>query len=253
MEATKEPGQCMGRLVDDKYFGWFGDRKHKFHLELRCSKPAVAGTPLCGKCLERPRQVGKYHSSLLHNLISEPIPPWSHIFGGQWYEAKVNEYGEPTEAEMARGKKAKEIIYESTITEPNTIPVTVLQALPQIPPPKPIGIKKVDTFTSLASVESDTQKKRGRPRKNTLKDIPATPSSVVSEPPVIVQAAAIELDEAPMTGLEVVKIVLRKFKHEGRDYFISTNDQRVYSKTSDSRPGALEGRWNTKTRSIQDE
>ena len=40
---------------------------------------------LCERCQRRERG-GKAQSIALHNLLTEPIPEWSHIYGGPWYD-----------------------------------------------------------------------------------------------------------------------------------------------------------------------
>lgn len=99
----------MGRLVDDKQMGLFPDGEHKFHLELRCKNDAF--DDLCDKCENRTREPcngHKSHPALLHGLMNEPIPYWSHVYGGPWYEIRVPKWGEPVEEQMVKAKKASE-------------------------------------------------------------------------------------------------------------------------------------------------
>ncbi len=43
-----------------------------------------------------------------HGMIGEQVPLQSHIYGGQWYELAVKQYGEPPEAMITLAKKAAE-------------------------------------------------------------------------------------------------------------------------------------------------
>ena len=50
-----------------------------------------ASGPLCSKCLKRPTE-GKYHSRIIHGLLTEPIPITSSIYGGPIYWAKMKKF-----------------------------------------------------------------------------------------------------------------------------------------------------------------
>ena len=120
--------QCLGRLVRDGPGGMMtfsssagGSDRTSFHIPFRCDKMGLANG-LCGVCLERERRtaekvgaargmtIGATHPSLLHGRVGEPIPFWSHIFGGAWFNLKMESgYTLSTEA-MGRAKKAVEAI-----------------------------------------------------------------------------------------------------------------------------------------------
>ena len=226
MKATSmDTTQCLARLVDDKLTGFFGDNKHKFHLELRCSRSSIPGTKLCGRCHDRPKGIQKNHPVSLHNCIDEPIPSWSHIFGGEWYKAKVSQYGEPSEEEMARGKRANE---EAT---------------------QGMGEK--------ASLQKPEEKRVIKPRaprrvskkKTQLSTEETLPTNTVSSiMPLSIQA--IESNELVLDEAEVTKIVVRKFQHEGTPYFINPVKQKLYSVGADGRPWQYVGKWNPRNETI---
>jgi hypothetical protein len=87
---------CISRITDEKFAQRFGDGKHNFHLEFRCNLPCLTGQDICSKCTEK-SPTYKTHGSRKfdHGKVNEPIPDNSHIFGGQWYQARVKTYGEP--------------------------------------------------------------------------------------------------------------------------------------------------------------
>lgn len=234
--------QCFGRLVDDKIFGYFGDGKHKFHLELRCSRNAIAGTKLCGKCHEKPRELGKNHPVLLHGLIDEPPPPWSHIYEGVWYKAKVADYGQPSEEAMAKGKKAH---LEATkgILEPVPLAAPAPAPTPSPTPTPPVRNVSTNSFFVDSPKEESPKKKRGR------KPTVVTPT-VQAAPIEIVQTMAIESNELVLDTYEVIKITLRRFVHEGTPYFMEPKKNKIYSVGADSRPSSYVGRWNPRNRTI---
>jgi hypothetical protein len=49
---------------------------------------------LCEGCKRR-TSAGKTQSSMIHGLLTEEIPEYSHIFGSRWYWEKVRKSGEP--------------------------------------------------------------------------------------------------------------------------------------------------------------
>jgi len=234
--------QCSGRLVDDiRAFGFFGNGKNKFHLELRCQGKSVANTKLCGKCLERPTELGKYHSALLHGLIGEAPPPWSHVFGGEWYRAKVVTYGEPDEKEMAKGKAAQ--------AEAN-------KGIDQLIVPVVEAAKKLGETEKTKTKPKRAYKKKVQSPEAQTQAEPQTQTQTISQESesqpkkAKVPTQAIESIETPIDDKEIVKIVVRPFDHDGRQYFIDYKKNKLYSVGKDKRPLAYYGRWDPATETI---
>lgn len=224
------PSLCLGRLVDDKYVGWFGDKKHKFHIEICCGKPVVATTQLCGRCHTRPKELQKNHPTMLHGLVTEAIPPWSHVFGGSWYQAKVTEYGLPSEEEMGRAKKAHQDIIDSLSIKLTSVDVKLKNEL-IVPSP------------SVSTKSEDTPKTK---RKYERKQIPVATAVT----PQQVTTLAIEANEPIQYDFEVKKCVVRKIVHDGITYFLDASKEKVYSAGVDGRPLAYIGRWNARNQTI---
>ena len=220
-------------MDDIRAFGFFGNGKNKFHLELRCQGKSVANTKLCGKCLERPAELGKYHSALLHGLIGEPPPPWSHVFGGEWYRAKVATYGEPDEKEMAKGKAAQAEANKGV----DELIVPVVEA------PKKVG----ETEKTKTKVKRAYKKKVQAAEPLLQQPQEEKPQQ---QPQSKVPTQAVESIEAPIDDKEIVKIVVRPFDHNGRQYFIDYKKNKLYSVGKDKRPLAYYGRWNQETETI---
>lgn len=219
--------QCYARICNfEKNYIVFGDGKHKIPLEMRCSSQSVAGTKLCGRCHERPRE-GKIQTSLFHGLIGEPMPPWSHIFEGDWYKANLKKYGEPDQAEMAKAKAAQIAANgggggeSKTATETKTVVLT--QTTTPTVQPKP------------------TVKRAPKKTQKEVKPQEAQPS---------VKSQAIESTETPLDGKEIVKIIVRPFEHNGHNYFLNAKKNKLYTKGKDGRPHKYHGRWNPETETI---
>ena len=87
---------CISRYTDDTYAQLFGDGRHKFYLEFRCSRPCLKGLECCAKCAEKsPSTVLQHSRKFNHGNTNEPIPDGSHIFGGKWYYEAARKWGPP--------------------------------------------------------------------------------------------------------------------------------------------------------------
>ena len=122
-DITMAAVQCEGRLVRDAPKGeWmlpFEGGDTWFHVPIRCDRMGVVGG-LCTSCYERDVRtqkkaeemkgtaIGAMHPSLLHGRVGEPVPFWSHIVGGAWFNLKLEAGYRVNEAVMARAKKAVE-------------------------------------------------------------------------------------------------------------------------------------------------
>jgi hypothetical protein len=85
------------RVTDEGTKQMFGDGRHSFYLEKRCNFPCVKGLEVCAKCIEKVAPYKTQGSRRFdHGKVSEPIPEYSHIFGGQWYQSRIPLWGEPS-------------------------------------------------------------------------------------------------------------------------------------------------------------
>jgi hypothetical protein len=233
--------RCLGRISDyENKFLRFGDEKHKFTIELRCSNSIVEGTKLCSKCHGRPRE-GRTQTALLHGLINEPIPPWSYIFEGARYWSKVATYGEPDKDTMAKAKAAQAEANKGI----DQLIVPVVEA------PKKLG----ETEKTKTKPKRAYKKKVQSPEAQTEAQAEAQKQTIPQEsesPPkkAKVPTQAIESIETPIDDKEIVKIVVRPFDHDGRQYFIDYNKNKLYSVGKDKRPLAYYGRWDPAAQTI---
>jgi hypothetical protein len=229
--------RCYGRICNfEKNRIVFGDGKHIVALEMRCPNKLLEGTKLCPSCHGRPQQ-GKIQTSLLHGLIGEPIPPWSHIFDGEWYRANLKKYGEPDQAEMAKGKAAQAEANKGI----DQLIVPVVEA------PKKVG----EAEKAKPKAKRPYKKKVQSPEAQTEPQTQTIPQESELQPKKAkVPAQAIESIETPIDDKEIVKIVVRPFDHDGRQYFIEYNKNKLYSIGKDKRPLAYYGRWDPATQTI---
>lgn len=248
--------QCFGRLQKDKepHRGRFGD-KHRFYLEYRC-EGKVSQKQLCAKCLEwKERGLKKTdHYRSHHGLITEPIPEWSHIFEGPWYQSKVASYGHPSNEDMVRAREAQQAARNGVIKE-DTAPVVEAEKPKKSGRKKkevpvdhvPVPVDSVPTDPVPVAVDSVPKPKapgKRRPKKAT--------NPVVSVQAPIVQVQAVETSSLP-NEVEIVKIVVRSFVANGTLYFRDTTKNKLYSVGKDKRPSTYVGRWDPETETIDTE
>lgn len=122
-----EQQRCLGRLVRNDPKGvWMlpleepstGAVKNWFHIPYRCEKRSIRDG-LCEFCIAKERRTEErveeaaggmikrgLHSGLLHGRVGDPVPQWSRIFGGEWYNLKVAAGCTVSEDTMGRAKKA---------------------------------------------------------------------------------------------------------------------------------------------------
>jgi hypothetical protein len=92
---------CHTRITN-KNFQYFADGVHKFYLEFCCERPCMDGRDRCTSCIKiHPGARSQFDSTYPHGHISEPIPDHSHIFGGSWYQHRVQLWGEPSQQVIA--------------------------------------------------------------------------------------------------------------------------------------------------------
>jgi hypothetical protein len=254
--------KCFARLMRDKEQnrGYFGATKDRFFFEYRCTNP-LTHEKLCGQCFERKTKTWKERGlskknpySEYYGLITEPIP--DKFFGSTWFESKVKQVGQPSESDMARAKKAQQEAKKDIVfgIEPVVEPLPQKTEAkkrgrkPKEPPqpistpsvPVPVSTPSVPVPVSTPSVPVQTKAKSTKER--------AKPTGVQKEQKV----HAIEASP-PLTDIEVVKIIVRPFRHNDVDYFRDAKKNKLYASGKDKRPSLYVGRWNPETEMIDHE
>ena len=253
--------------------GRFPDN-HRFYYEFRCSYPMQEGD-LCSRCLEwKSRGVNKKDLYRCHHgLVTEEIPEWSHIYGGIWYQSKVSVYGEPSESEMARAKKAemdarKGLDVDTTkelnlVEEPKkkrpynkkkkNIPKPEPQPEPQPEPkqqPEPQPEPKQQPQPETKQQPQSEPKPQPQPTTVKKRRAKKEPATIPEEPNVQIQAVEV----TPMIhDIEIVKIIVRPFTVNDTAYFLDGKKNKLYSVGNDKRPSSYVGRWNPDSQIIDTE
>lgn len=134
---------CKGRTVSDTQKGTFYDssglltNQHYF-IPLVCSSKSLINQELCGSCLDKHEKVNSltiskdivlkdktnkrvWQPRVLHGKIGEPIPPWSQIQDGEWYNSMLKK-GFRKDVEMAKKKTEEQNTVVKTKTKGKTKP-----------------------------------------------------------------------------------------------------------------------------------
>jgi hypothetical protein len=80
---------CIARLTNFNTSHWEICPRRVATLVKTCSNKAEPGTHLCERCSRR-EEGGRALSQAIHGLLTDPIPEYSHIYGGPWFWKWVN-------------------------------------------------------------------------------------------------------------------------------------------------------------------
>lgn len=216
MRATA--AQCLGRLVRDGPRGIhmleFERGDGLFHLPIRCSTIAHSGD-LCDACMAREKKTEEKVKeitgttikgtlpSYLMGRVTEPIPFWSRLYGGAWYNLKIQEGCTVSEENMGKIKKAVAAAYDGVETVE--------------PQPMPTGSRKTKAKAKVAPTEIVDEPVK----KQVSKKVATTPTE-----PVAGQAVAIIPHPAQELPVETVReIKVRKREIDGRSLYLGPKDK----------------------------
>jgi hypothetical protein len=267
---------CLGRRIKDKEEarGRFQDG-HRFFLEYRCSNQREKDQDVCTTCQEWMNRGLKLKDPYrnVHGLITEPIPEWSHIYEGEWYESKVALYGIPSDDQMVRAKKAQTEARKIDKVEPvapapaiapapapEPAPAPAPAPAPVIAPPAPEPVVAPSPAPAPAPAPASqpvapapAPKAKRKPKTaSEATEKPKVPvkrkAKTVAPPPVVEQQAvevkAVEALVPLKEPVEVVTIKVKKVRLNGKPYFLDSKKQKVYSVGADGLPHQYVGRWN---------
>ena len=220
--------RCLGRRTNERLL--FGDRKHYFYTEKRCKRTTTEG--LCTVC-EGSKNLEE------HGIVSENIPEESHIYGSLWYNLKRCVYGDPSDEDMAKAKKAQ----EETTTKATTSPTATTSSTE----------KKKRTFKIAAPVTTSipTVTEAPAPAPAPIK-AKRQPKKVVQVQAQQTQPLATESTEQPLQDIPCITISVRKIEHAGRKYYLNSEKDKLYAMMPDGGVGKYCGRLNREKDCIAD-
>lgn len=94
---------CLARLTNWDKTSFRIDSCFTVSHVVLCKNKVTEG-PLCAECMKRPTE-SKYHTRMIHGLITEPIPMNSSIYGGHVYWAKMKKFEEAGKVLTAEAKE----------------------------------------------------------------------------------------------------------------------------------------------------
>ncbi len=211
-----------------------------FHVPIRCDRMSLSGVDLCGYCVEREKKtieklrdirgttIGGTLPSYLMGRIIEPIPYWSRLYGGAWFNLKIQEGYTISGETMAKIQMKLDAAYGGVITvPPEPMPngvtgkkgrrpkaaVAVAAPAPAVAAPAPVV---------ALTVPAPAPKKRQAKKATATATAAATPST---------PTAATAFVPNPETSEEVddiLTIPVRKTTVDGRDLYLDAAKDKLY-------------------------
>ncbi len=183
---------------------------------------------LCDMCAEKEektkaklvgitgRTIGGPLPSYLMGRVTEPIPYWSRMYGGEWYNLKIEEGCTLSEENMVKVKAAVEKAYEG-----------VEQVAPETAPGKSrkvkVKVKAEVKVTPEVATEVTTKILENLP---TVKAVPAPKRRVNAKKQILPQA--IVEGEMDVSEYEVVRITVEKREVDGRSLYLDPVKDKLY-------------------------
>ena len=229
---------CLSRRAcsDKLSFRLYKDGKQKFTIftEYRCPNP-VNGTKICGDCSTK-LPMYKYQSNQKcdHGYIGGPYPKDSKLYGSPYYLNCIKNGCTISEADEQRAKeamiKAGSEMPKKTVTAASDTPVAALLATPTKPEKKVKKVLKVKS--SIPVLETPV-----------ADAIPAADTVTPVKPTMV------ESTEAPIVVEDIIRVKVKKIRHQGKDYYFDGNSGKLYIATKEG-VGKYAGRYDEETATI---
>jgi hypothetical protein len=163
-------------------------------------RPCIDGQERCKSCIKIHKGArSQFDSTYPHGHMSEPIPEHSHIFGGTWYEERIQVWGAPS-AEVIALALQHQVEARQFYTIPTPSKASILSTSHDMGRPK----KVVDD--SVEPVKAVPQKRSRKPKVGTIE------VSVVADTVVAEAVPAVELQASEETQVTQVTQVKPKAK-----------------------------------------
>ena len=235
--------QCLGRRTNERLK--FGDRLHFFYTETRCTKESeTTGGKLCKKCMND--SLKKNHEN--NGIISEPLPPLSHIYGSPWYDLKRTVYGDPSSEDMTKAKKlqddAKAAIV-AAVTGPKTEEKKEKKRTFKVAATAPVIVEAPVPVAAPVPVQAPEQAPVQAPEAAPVTQVVKAkrqPKKIAVQTQETVKPLATESVEPPLQGLNCITIIVRKIEHNGRKYYLNSDKDKLYTVMPDGGVGKYCGR-----------
>jgi hypothetical protein len=197
---------------------------------------------LCNKCINRePIKKGKKPGNDDHGIVTEEIPPLSHIYGSQWYNLNLTSNGNPSSEDMAKAKKAQDEARADVIAAVSAtiVSATIVSAT---------AVKK-RTFKVAATALEPVQAPVVAPEPaqvaaqlTQVVKVKRQPKKIAVQTQETVKPLATESVEPPLHDLNCITITVRKIEHNGRKYYLNSDKDKLYTVMPDGGVGKYCGR-----------
>ena len=228
---------CLSRRAcpDKLSFRLYKDGKQKFTIftEYRCPNP-VEGTKICTECSTKlPMYKYQANQKCDHGFIGGPYPKDSKLYGSPYYLNCIKNGCTISEQDEQRAKEA------------------MIKAGSEMP--------KKAVASDLATPVATPRKPEKKPTKKVIKVKSSIP---VLETPVAVASVAtseaavtltkptmVESTEAPLVVEDIIRVKVKKIRHQGKDYYFDGNSAKLYSATKNG-VGKYVGRYDEEADTI---
>ena len=287
--------QCEGRKTTPKSAPLFFETGPRLHRSkplsylgiVQCTNEAE---DLCAACLDRQKatayqlekRAGKYipnQETMFHGRMSEPIPKWSRLEGGEWFQAQIvagytlpNAHKEiatsPVEMSDVVAPVIKKIVRRKKVAStepPKPEPVAAPGPSPAAPTtkkrePKKVGVvpepmlplppQKPPQVTMLHATSGFVGREETKPKRT--KKVAAVAPEITEVVPIPMaqvkpkrvfkpKKAVIGIVEFAADDIPVTKIQVKKEEIAGRSVYVAETKDKVYDLSY-----AYIGRWNRK-------
>jgi hypothetical protein len=200
---------------------------------------SLSGVDLCGYCVEREKKtieklrdirgttIGGTLPSYLMGRVIEPIPYWSRLFGGAWFNLKIQEGYTISAETMAKIQMKLDAAYGGVITVP---PEPMPNGVTGKKGRKPKGAVVVAVAPApppiVALAPAPIPAPSPAPKKRQAKKATATAAATPSTPTTT--TAFVPNPETSEEVDEILTIPVRKTTVDGRDLYLDGAKDKLY-------------------------
>lgn len=226
---------CISRRAcpDKLSFRLYKDGKQKFTIftEYRCPNP-VQGAKICGECSTKlPMYKYQANQKCDHGFVGGPYPKDSKLYGSPYYLNCIKNGCTISEIDEQRAKEAM-IKAGSEMPKKTAVTGDVATPIPVTKPEKKVAKKVIKVKSSIPVLETPVAD--------------AIPSVVTVTP---VKPTMVESTEAPIVVEDIIRVKVKKIRHQGKDYYFDGNSAKLYSATKEG-VGKYAGRYNEEADTI---
>lgn len=255
----KMPDWCQKRITGIELKVRFGDGKHRFYLESVCAAPVREGK-LCDSCRMIQVQTKTQDvKTFPHGFVLGEYSEESHIFDGPWYHSKVEAYGAPSKMDIVMAMEAQRRARKGVPTKAMKDLIDILVAGAEASSTASEKSEEIIVVSPVAASPVVLEKPKIKAKtkvKSKAKVKEASVPQTVPVPTPHVDALSPICNESLKKGIfvesmddplevEIIKIVLKKFIHEGVQYWKDSESETVYEKDRYGKKGACVGHWDS--------